>query len=286
LLDDEPIERHVLVEGADHVVTIRRDVAVIVAMNAGRVGIAHQVEPVHGHPLAVVRRRQQRVDKSVVGVRACVRDERGHLLDRGGQADQVERQSPGQRRAIGLGGGGQADLLLTHGQQCVDRMGRRRRDWQRRALDGCKRPVILPRGTGSNPLAQHLNLLPRELLACRRRRHPQGIVTACNACKQFALVGLARGDRLMIADRGRGARLGVEPQVGFALVLVGAVAGETILGQDRPDVAIELDRRLIGRAQIVRGQRQQQERGDDGAIAWEVGVCGHEDFRESTGAGR
>ena len=47
---------------------------------------------------------------------------------------------------------------------------------------------------------------------------------------------------MMIADGGQGAGLRIEPQVGLALVLVRPVTGETILGQDRPDVAIEFDR--------------------------------------------
>jgi hypothetical protein len=42
-------------------------------------------------------------------------------------------------------------------------------------------------------------------------------------------------------DGGEEAFFGVEAEVGLALVLVGAVAEETVVGEDRADVAVEVD---------------------------------------------
>ena len=46
------------VEGVDHVVAIEGDVAVVVAVVAGGVGVPDEVEPVLGEPLAEVRARR------------------------------------------------------------------------------------------------------------------------------------------------------------------------------------------------------------------------------------
>src|SRR5262249_26590561 len=60
-----------------------------------------------------------------------------------------------------------------------------------------------------------------------------------------------------------GAFLSVEPQVGLALVLVGAVAGVAVVGQDRPDVAIELhDLRERGLRRCPAPSRYQRDQAD------------------------
>ena len=54
LLAGELVERLVRVERADHVVAVGKDPLVLVAMEADGVGVAGDVEPPHGHPLAEV----------------------------------------------------------------------------------------------------------------------------------------------------------------------------------------------------------------------------------------
>src|SRR5262245_42071854 len=66
LFDRELVEAFVLVEGADHPVAPRPNVAVAVDVVAMRVGVARQVEPNHGHPLAVMRRLEQPVNYLLV----------------------------------------------------------------------------------------------------------------------------------------------------------------------------------------------------------------------------
>ena len=75
LLDREAVERHVVVEGADHPVAPGPHVAMAVDVIAVGVGVAGEVEPLHGHALAVVRRGEQAVDLLLVGVGRFVGEE-------------------------------------------------------------------------------------------------------------------------------------------------------------------------------------------------------------------
>jgi hypothetical protein len=59
LLDGELVEGFVLVEGADHPVAPRVQLAVAVHLVAVGVGVARGIEPVGGHAFAVMRRRKQ-----------------------------------------------------------------------------------------------------------------------------------------------------------------------------------------------------------------------------------
>ena len=68
LLHGEAVERHVAVERVDHPVAPGPHVAMAVDVIAVCVGVTGEVEPLHGHALAVVRRGQQRVDPLLVGV--------------------------------------------------------------------------------------------------------------------------------------------------------------------------------------------------------------------------
>ena len=75
LLDRELVERQVVVERLDHVVAVRRDAVLLVAVVADGVGEAHEVEPPAGHPLAVGGRGEQLVDELLVGVGPIVEHE-------------------------------------------------------------------------------------------------------------------------------------------------------------------------------------------------------------------
>ena len=56
LLDRELVERHVAVEGVDDPIAIGPDLAIVVEVDAVRVGVAGRVEPVAAAMLAPVRR--------------------------------------------------------------------------------------------------------------------------------------------------------------------------------------------------------------------------------------
>ena len=62
LLDGELVERQVAVEGVDDPVAVGPDLAVVVEVDAVRVGVAGGVEPVAAAVLAPVRRCQQPLD--------------------------------------------------------------------------------------------------------------------------------------------------------------------------------------------------------------------------------
>ena len=72
LFDGELVERHVAVEGVDHPVAIRPDLAVVVEVDAVGVGVAGGVEPVAAAVLAPVRRGQQLIDVASRRRRATV----------------------------------------------------------------------------------------------------------------------------------------------------------------------------------------------------------------------
>ena len=61
------------------------------------VGEAHQVEPIPGHVLAVLRFGQQPIDESLVGVERVVGQERLNLVAGRWQAGQIEAKAPDQR---------------------------------------------------------------------------------------------------------------------------------------------------------------------------------------------
>ena len=74
------------------------------------------------------------------------------------------------------------------------------------------------------------------------RRHDVIGVGRLDALDQFALLGLAGQDDEVALTVALRIFLVVEAQLPLAGFLVGAVAGDTVLGQDRPDLAAEVDR--------------------------------------------
>ncbi len=108
LLDGEPVERHVLVQGIDHPVAIFPDRAWRIDVEAVRVGIAGDVQPDPPLHLAIMGRRQQSIDQRLIrrlrpGVPLF--QEPIHFLNLRRQAGQVERQAADQRRASASGEG-------------------------------------------------------------------------------------------------------------------------------------------------------------------------------------
>ena len=69
------------------------------------------------------------------------------------------------------------------------------------------------------------------------RRHQLVGVGGKDVLHQLALLRFARHERLRLQRL----RAHIQPQVGLALIRVLAVAVKAVLGQDRPDVAVELD---------------------------------------------
>ena len=91
-------------------------------------------------------------------------------------------------------------------------------------------PVPLPFRTLIDPLAQAFDLPLGECLAEFGRRHVVICIRRRDAPEQIALLAVAGDDdQLAFVERFEQAALLVEPESGFAFVLVRAVAGETVL---------------------------------------------------------
>ncbi len=117
------------------------------------------------------------------------------------------------------------------------------RDRQRGGLHRLERPVVFPVRAMGDPLAKQGDLLGLELLAGLDRRHHVVLVGMGDAADQFALGGLAGDDGESAGLGGlEGVGLEVEAELGLALALVRAVAGEAVLGKDGADVAVEINR--------------------------------------------
>src|SRR5687768_3680240 len=91
-----------------------------------------------------------------------------------------------------------------------------------------------------DPSLDQCDLLGLELLARLARWHDLVFVVSGNALEQRTVTRLTGDDDHRLIRLAEEAFLRVEPQVGLALVLVGAVAGEAVFRQDRADVAIEV----------------------------------------------
>ena len=164
----ELVERHVAVEGVDHPIAPARHVAAAVDVVAVRVGIAGGVEPVEGHPLAVVRRGQQAIDQLFVGIGTRVGQKGIDLGRRRRQAGQVERQPADQRCLVRLGRRLQS-LALEPGQnEAIDRISRPAgiaNFRQRRPHRGDKRPMHTVNGPFRDPALEQVLLHRRKLMA-------------------------------------------------------------------------------------------------------------------------
>ena len=102
LLGEEAVVRLVGVEGGDHVVAVlplavTHDDVVGVGVEADRVGVADDVEPVAAPTLAEARRGEQPIDLAGERVWRPIGHERGDLVGRRRKSVQIER-SPSQKR--------------------------------------------------------------------------------------------------------------------------------------------------------------------------------------------
>jgi hypothetical protein len=114
--------------------------------------------------------------------------------------------------------------------------------------------VVSPLG---DPTGECVDLSGRELLARIGRRHALGCVGGCDPLDNRTPCRLAGDDRpglnRKLAD--------VQTEIRFAMGRIRAVAGEAFVRQDRPDVAVEVDR-LGGERKSGPGDEQKESRDD------------------------
>ena len=261
LLDAEAVERHVAIEGVDHPLAPLPHTALGIDVVAVSVGIARQIEPLHRHALAELRQGQQAVHLLLIGVGGFVGEEGVYFGGCGRQAGEVEAQASQQGGAVGLGGGLEPLAFEALQHQAIDRIARPlliTDGGHRGALRRHERPVPLPLGALLDPFAHGGDLRFGERGARLLRRHAAGRRSGADAPQESALRGVARRDDAIAAAVGEQALLGIEAQVRHAMLVVGPVAGETVVGQNRTDVPIEIDQRSGGEGPPHRSQTQEQ----------------------------
>ena len=261
LLDREPVERLVVVEGRDDPVAPLPHVSAAVDVETVRVGVTGQVQPLHRHAFAVVRGVEQAVDLLLVGVRAGVGEELPHIGGLWRQARQIETQSAQQGSAIRLLREPQLQSPQPPQHERVDLVGRPAclddvRD--RRPHRGLKGPVRCPLGASVDPASDRFHLVRRGVAVRRWRRHARYLLRVAHPLEEPAGLGVARDDHLVAAAVGERAFTGVEPQVGLPGVGIRAMAGKAVVRQDRPHVLLEVNVRCI----VEGGQGGQRSRGE------------------------
>ena len=105
-----------------------------------------------------------------------------------------------------------------------------------------------------NPATQQINFSGRELLPTVDRWHPRVGILAQNTGHQFTGVRVAwhnGGVPLTTQQR----RLpNIQPQIGLPIPLVRSVAGEALIGQNLPHVAVKADMSLVGDSRACQKQ--------------------------------
>ena len=255
LLADEAVIRRVVIERLDHVVAIRPGVRTLgVDLEAVRVRVTHDIQPVLRPALAVARRLQQLLHDAREGIATPIFDKGRHLLRRRRQADEIERHPSQPRHPIRLRRGLQSFLLQPRENEAVHIVARpplvhgvRRY----RARHGLERPVlapvlqpheihaIRPQCAFINPPSQRRNLRHRQTLTLGR--HPLSVVLARHKADQRTAFCRPRDDvwRMLVAALER-RHLDVEPQTRFLPLL--PVALVAVLFENRSHLAHEVHR--------------------------------------------
>ena len=242
LIDDELVEGLVLVQSLDHPVTVGPDDAARVGRIAGAVGIAREIEPLPGPVFAEGGLGQEIGDDVLMLGRGEFRG----FFGRRRQAGDVERQATDEDGLGGFGGPGQAFLLLTVREERVDGVGfavlrHGRTD------HGFVGPMATPGRALLDPFFEERHLGRRDRLVLLRRRHDFLRILGFKPLDEFALFGFAGQDDEVPLAVAFGVLFVVEAQLSLASFLVGSVARDAVLGQDRADLAAVADR--LGGAQ-------------------------------------
>ena len=255
LVDGELVEGLVAVEGADDPVAVGPHLAVVVEMEAVGIGVAGGIEPEPGAVFAPGGRVHEAADVVVVGFLGFVADEGLDFLGLGGEAGQVEGDAACEGSAVGFRGGFEAHGFELRGDEGVDGIP----DPGLVADGGCGRafgfdesPVRLPRGAFLDPKLEGGLLLRLEDPVRVRRGHEVVRIRGRDPGPKGRPGRVAGGqDGAFLLGSTVETFLGVEAQARLALAGVRAVAVETVLGKERPDIPIELQGRPGSRGRRV-----------------------------------
>ena len=98
-----------------------------------------------------------------------------------------------------------------------------------------------------DPSLEQFDLFCGQGFAGIGRRHEILGILRGDAGDDLTLSGITGHDRVVSSQIGPGPLWGVETQFGLAVILIGAVAVEAVVGQNRADVPIELNGLISGR---------------------------------------
>ena len=270
------VERHIPVERADDPVAPRPQQTIVVVIEEPvALRPAREVAPEGEHVLAVSRRREQAIHDFFIRVRQRIAHERLYLFERGWKARERQRDAIDQRFLIGFLRGVESVAFEARQDEPIDivhgaggELDRR----YRRLLRCDKRPMRLVHRALFDPLLQRRHLRVAERLIGRRRRHPGAGCRGRDAPNELALLWLPVHNRVaahFVPQLGvRRVRL-VEPQPCLPRCIALSMAAEAVVGEDGPDVPVEIDRPVTGVAHIGR------------ALCCHVACRAH---RENTGA--
>ena len=263
LLGRELVEWHVVVESLHHPVAPDPLPGIAVLLKAVGVGVAGSVEPGQRHPLAIVLAGEEPVDHLLVGVGRGVGHERIDLLRRGRDPDEIGVESSQERRPVSLGRGRDTSFLEFREHEPIDVVA-----WPGGVPHGGRGgpsrghvgPVRLIDRPCANPVVERRLLLLRQPPVGVRWRHQHIGVGRMDPLQQRTRARLAGHDRSGL----NGSAAVVEPKAGLPLRGVLAVAVEAVFREDRPDVAVEVDRRL-GRGACGGPDRNEHRDGSTGS---------------------
>ena len=266
LLDREVVERRVGIEGVDHPVAVEPDRAQRIGGVTGRVGVTGQVEPRAGPTLAERRIGEQAIDEPRIGRGTFVVHKFDDFLRTGRQAAEIETEPANQCVAIGCGDGCQSGFIEFRHHEAIHGAGGPASGWLTRGTAGSTgfsndqwRLYFAPSPT--QRVNRSICSFVSEAFASAGGMRSSGVVRR-DAADEFAVCRLSGNDgRLAVIELLDRRVAQVEPQAAFAVLFVGPVAGETVLGQDRAAFrgrnrsAAGWPRRKVPSSSRKRGQR-------------------------------
>ena len=161
LLEGKPVERHIVVERANHPVAPWPHHAAAVQAVSVRVGVSRRIEPVERHPLAVSRRCQQSVDNLLERARRGVGKKCVDLPRNWRQTCEIEAHAAKQRLLVCTRRRLQPGTLHLGQDEPINRAawpdGVCRRE-NRRSAGRNKCPMLFPLAPLLNPSTENFNV--------------------------------------------------------------------------------------------------------------------------------
>ena len=263
LFGEELIVGQVVVESLDDPVAPEPEVAAAINGESVGVRVAGGVQPRQGHGLPEVGAGEQAAGQLLIGQRVGIGDEGSDLRGRGWQACEVQREAADQGGPV-CGGIWFQGLCREAGlDKTVNRLVRgafRERGFFRRR----EGPMAGVGGSFPDPSLEEFLLGRREGKMRFGRWHQFLRVRVDDAFPCFAVGRVAgfEGDAARLV--GMGLCREIEPEFAFARFFIEAVAGEAVLREDGPDIAIVVDGGTGGRQGRADSREEGQEKREAG----------------------